>query len=108
METVPQLTVHELQRWRNEHVEHLIVDIREIHEVAVSGLGGKHIPMAFCLARQNEIPRNIPVVIHCRSGARSMATVSALMSKCGFSNLHNLQGGIKAWAKDIHPGLEVA
>ena len=105
---VQTISANQLQQWRDHGHEHAILDIREAHEVSVSKLSDFHIPMAFCLSRQSEIPRDIPVVIYCRSGARSAATVSALSTKHGFSNLCSLEGGITAWAKDVEPGMEVA
>lgn len=108
MSLIPEITVEALRQWQVDKYPHVILDIREITEVQVSHFDEMtHIPMAFCLTRQVEIPRNLPVVVHCRSGARSAATVSALMSKHGFDNLFNLVGGFTAWAKLMAPELEV-
>jgi len=38
------------------------------------------------------------VVIYCRSGARS-AQACAFMASKGYGNMHNLAGGIMAWAR---------
>ncbi|MDC1486707.1 rhodanese-like domain-containing protein [Flavobacteriales bacterium] len=108
MAGVPQMTANELSLLVKGSAPHFILDIREIHEVESGHLEQSvHIPMAFCLSRQAEIPRDIPVAVYCRSGARSSAIVSALMTKYGFTNLHSLTGGITAWAKDIDPQIEV-
>ena len=108
MSAVPQMTVDDLWRLIKEDAPHSILDIREIHEVETSHLeNAAHIPMAFCLSRQTEIPRDIPVVVYCRSGARSSAIVSALMSKYDFTNLHSLSGGMTEWARAIDPQIEV-
>jgi rhodanese-related sulfurtransferase len=37
-----------------------------------------------------------PVVVHCRSGARSAMAQGLLMAN-GFSNVRNLKGGMLAW-----------
>jgi rhodanese-related sulfurtransferase len=109
MSAVPQMTANELSLLVKGSAPHFILDIREIHEVETSHLErSKHIPMAFCLSRQNEIPRDLPVIIYCRSGARSAAIVSALMTKYDFTNLHSLTGGITAWANSVDPQIEVA
>jgi rhodanese-related sulfurtransferase len=59
-----------------------------------------------------EIPENIekiatdkPVIIHCRSGARSGRIIHYLESQHGFNNLYNLKGGILAWADEIDPSV---
>jgi|TARA_B100000768_G_C11283855_1_gene380567 adenylyltransferase/sulfurtransferase len=97
-----------LKRWLDSNTAVRILDIREIHEVSISKLTDFNIPMAFCLSRHAEIPRDLPVVIYCRSGARSAAAVSALQTKYGFENLSSLRGGITAWSKEIEPEMEIA
>lgn len=102
------LTVHELQAWRNDGVEHLLIDIREPYEREVSHIDGMHIPMDQIVERLGDIPQDIPVVVHCRSGARSAAVTHALTHQYGFDNIHNLEGGITAWAEEIDHNLDVA
>lgn len=46
--------------------------------------------------------KNKPIVIHCRSGARSMNACMFLMSK-GYSDLTNVTGGIMGWAQAGYP-----
>jgi rhodanese-related sulfurtransferase len=48
--------------------------------------------------RAADIPQDKPVVIYCRSGARS-AQACAFMASKGYDNMHNLSGGIMAWAR---------
>jgi adenylyltransferase/sulfurtransferase len=105
---VPSILPKTIKQWLDSGKEFKLLDIREAHEVSVSRLSAFHIPMAFCLSRQSEISREVPVILYCRSGARSAATVSALCSKHGFDNLHSLQGGITAWAKAFEPRMEIA
>lgn len=102
------ITVHELLEWRNTKAAHALIDIREPYERDVSHIGGVHIPMEQILDRLEEIPDDIPVVIHCRSGVRSAAVTHALTNQYGRLNVHNLEGGIRAWAKHVDPNLEVA
>ena len=108
MAAVPQMTVEAFSLLIQDRTPHFILDIREIHEVETSRLhNAVHIPMAFCLAQQSDIPREIPVVVYCRSGARSSAIVSALMTKYGFTNLFSLSGGVTEWCRVIDPTTEV-
>lgn len=102
------VTVQELQGLRDQGVEHQLIDIREPYEVEVSNLGGLHIPMADLKSRIDDIRTDVPVVIHCRSGARSAAVTHALSQQLGFDNVHNLEGGIRAWADQIDPSMDVA
>lgn len=104
---VSSVTPQAVHQWQLEGRRFTFLDIREINEVTVSRLTDVHIPMAFCLSRMAEIPRNHPVVVYCRSGSRSAATVSALSTKHGFTNLHSLVGGITAWMAEYSPETEV-
>lgn len=102
------LSVHQLLAWRKDQEPHLLLDIREPYEREVSHIDGIHIPMEQVIERLSEIPEDIPVVVHCRSGVRSAAVTHALTNQYGFDNIHNLEGGIRAWADEIDPNLEVA
>ena len=101
-----RIDVHALQSLREAGDPHQLIDVREVHEVELCSIGGVHIPMGEILDRSEEIRRDVPVVIHCRSGQRSQAVVTALENHFGFTNLHNLEGGILAWAREIDPTLE--
>lgn len=83
-----------------------VIDVREAHEVQICSINGHHIPMGEVLDRAAEIKKDVPVVVHCRSGARSAAVITALENNLGFTNLHNLTGGILAWATEIDTSLE--
>ncbi len=61
--------------------------------------------MSQLVDRLSEIPKDVPVVIHCRSGARSSAVIDALSTRYGFTNLINLKGGIMAWKAEVDPTL---
>jgi len=84
-----------------------IIDIREHHEVDSGNIGGKHIPMAEVMDRMDEIARDCPVVVHCKSGSRASAMVYALETEKGFDNVYHLEGGIEAWAEKIDPQVIV-
>ena len=55
------------------------------------------IPLGTLPDRLSEIPKDRPVVVHCRSGARSARAVAMLRAE-GY-DAHNLVGGILAWAE---------
>ncbi len=60
--------------------------------------GAIHIPMHLLPYKADELPQDKPVVLYCHSGARS-AQACAFMASKGFNNMHNLTGGILAWAR---------
>jgi hydroxyacylglutathione hydrolase len=79
-----------------------ILDVRSAGEFAAG-----HIPGAVNIAHTrlaghlDRLPRNRPIVVNCRSGARS-ARATALLHGQGF-DVQNLAGGILAWEHDGGP-----
>jgi rhodanese-related sulfurtransferase len=61
----------------------------------------------FMIESLDELSKDIPVIIHCRSGARSAAVVNALEQQYGFTNLYNLKGGITAYSNEIDANIKV-
>jgi adenylyltransferase/sulfurtransferase len=106
MSTVKEISVQELKKMRDEGLAHQLIDVREEHEAEIASIEGLLIPMGDVMDRVEEINKDIPVVIHCRSGARSKAIVEALQNNFDFKNLYNLKGGILAWANEIDSSLQ--
>lgn len=102
-----ELTPIELKAKLDDGEDIQVIDIREFHEVESGNINGLHIPMAEIMTRLDEIRKDCPVVIHCRSGARSSAIVYALESQAGYDNVSNLAGGLMAWAETIDPEMTV-
>lgn len=101
-----EVTVLQLKQMQDADEKFQLIDVREQYEVEICNIGGDHIPMGEILTRASEVKKNIPVVIHCKSGARSSNVVNALEMQLGLTNLHNLRGGILAWANEIDQSLE--
>ncbi len=76
-----------------------VVDVREPDEFtgALGHIAGaKLIPLGSLTGRFAEIEKEKPVVVVCRSGARS-AQASVLLRNAGFSRAANLAGGMLRW-----------
>ncbi len=56
----------------------------------------QHIPLGRLFERMSEVPKDKPILVHCRSGARSAIAASMLKAK-GFKHVINLSGGYDAW-----------
>lgn len=82
--------------WRETGRKFKLIDVREPFEAAIDSLGGELIPEGSVLASLDRIPREMDVVIHCRSGVRSARVIRLLEAEHGYKNLVNLQGGIVA------------
>jgi rhodanese-related sulfurtransferase len=74
-----------------------LVDVREPAEVARGTLpGAVNIPLGSLPERVGELDPNRPVVLLCRSGARS-GRAGQWLSRSGFSDVVNLAGGLRAY-----------
>jgi rhodanese-related sulfurtransferase len=96
-----EVTVQELKAKMDNKEDFQFIDVREPHEVEIAEIGAELIPMGEILGQVDKISRTKPVIIHCRSGARSGTIVQALEAQHGFTNLYNLKGGILAWSREI-------
>lgn len=96
------------QRWSEEDERDgrvLLLDVREPHELEISQLPqALHIPMGEVPARVDELSRDRPLVVMCRSGGRS-AQVGQFLEHQGFDDVYNLAGGINAWAEEVDRSL---
>ena len=90
------MTVDELRRWRTEGRPHLLIDVREPSEHAVNRIeGALLVPLRQLAGQLGALPKDQPVVVHCKSGGRSAIAV-AIMKVAGY-DAYNLSGGIQAW-----------
>ncbi len=103
---IKSLNVQELKALRDNNEDHILIDVREQHEYDLVNMGGELIPISQVPAHIDKFDRDTEkVVVHCRSGARSMNIIAQLQQLRGFENLYNLEGGILAWAREIDPSL---
>ncbi len=85
----------------------LLVDVREPHESAIVAIpSAVLVPLAGILdgSALPALPRDRPIVLHCRSGVRS-ARALAVMREAGFGDVRHLAGGVLAWVDDVDPSL---
>ena len=76
-----------------------MLDVREPDEYDAGHIPGiTLIPMGEIPDRLGEIPTDVPVIVTCRTGNRSGQVVDFLREQ-GFTNVHNMTGGIVAWQK---------
>ncbi|GEM66926.1 hypothetical protein SMI01S_05320 [Sphingobacterium mizutaii NBRC 14946 = DSM 11724] len=101
-----EISVQELKDMMDHNVEFQLIDVREPFEYEVSNLNGVNIPLSGVVIESEKISKDIPVVIHCRSGKRSAQAVM-LLEQEGYTNLSNLQGGILAWKEAFDPEMDV-
>jgi|SRR5580704_13771148 rhodanese-related sulfurtransferase len=102
-----EITVQELKEMIDNKEDFQLIDVREDFEYEMSNLGGTLIPLGGILIEAEQIAKDKPVIMMCRSGRRSAAAIMQLEQQFGYKNLANLQGGILAWADEIDPSIQV-
>ena len=81
----------------------VLIDVREPHEYQICSIpNAKLIPLGDLPKRINELNSADEIVAHCKSGMRSAKAVEFLR-QTGFTKVHNLAGGINAWAERVDP-----
>ena len=93
------ITVEELKSRMDNGEKLNLIDCREPHEYAEFNIGAKLIPLGKIQTMQIEEIEDLKdqeVIIHCRSGNRSMIAC-LFLDTLGFKDTKNLAGGVLAW-----------
>jgi hydroxyacylglutathione hydrolase len=99
VETVGQITVHELATWLEQRADVLVVDVREPFEWLEGHIAdAAHVPMFEAVRRAAELPADRPKAVVCAGGLRSSTTISALKRHVP-GPWFNVTGGMSAWLK---------
>ena len=100
---IPELTVEDLKSLMERKEPCFLLDVREPDEHEFARIPGSHlIPLGQVPGRLAEIPKDRPIVVHCKSGSRSARAVSFLL-KSGCPHVANLTEGIDAWSERVDP-----
>ena len=93
------ITVQELKAKMDKGQKVNLIDCREAHEYAEFNIGGQLIPLGKIQTMQVEEIEDLKeeeVIVHCKSGRRSMMACMVL-DQLGFKNTYNVDGGILVW-----------
>ena len=106
---IRQLTPKDLAAWVADPARPrpLLLDVREPWEHETCRIEGSVlIPMSEVPKRSAELDADADIVVICHHGGRSMQ-VAVFLSGSGFSKVHNLAGGVDAWARTVDPSMPV-
>lgn len=98
-----QLTPGALREWLADSTRKppLLLDVREPWEFEHCRIEGSVlVPMREVPNRFGELDAGTEVVVICHHGIRSHQ-VALFLEHYGFVAVHNLQGGVDAWARDV-------
>lgn len=105
---IPQLSPAELDRWRADGLREapLVIDVRERWEFDHCRIdGSQSLPLSEFARRYTELPRDRELVMVCHHGRRSQHA-AMLLEGAGFTAVHNLRGGVAAWADEVDPTMK--
>lgn len=94
-----EITVTELKKRLDAGEQLNVIDVREPDEYNDYNIGAKLIPLGNIMGMQwDEIEdlKEEELIVHCRSGKRSMQACM-MLEQGGFANTVNLTGGVLAW-----------
>jgi rhodanese-related sulfurtransferase len=104
---IAQISPAELASWRADSARAapVVVDVREPWEFERCHIDGSLlVPLAQLPARRAELPDDKELVLVCHHGGRSQQAAMWLAQN-GFTNVHNLRGGVEAWALEVDPAM---
>jgi rhodanese-related sulfurtransferase len=85
----------------------LLLDVREPWEFQTCRIAdSRHVPMREIPARLAEVDPQAEVVVICHHGSRSLQ-VAQFLARQGYGRVHNLSGGVDAWARSVDPAMPV-
>jgi len=104
---IPELTARELVAWREDasRASPLVVDVREAWEYAYCRIDDSlSLPLGSLPQAIGDLPPDRDIVLVCHHGVRSRAAAQWLQG-AGFEHVHNLAGGVAAWADEVEPAM---
>ncbi|MDH5589870.1 MAG: rhodanese-like domain-containing protein [Gemmatimonadota bacterium] len=77
-----------------EEEDAVLVDVRRLTEWEEGHVdGARHVHLGYLVDRAQELPRDRPILLYCRTGARSGKGMSLLQAH-GFPDVRNVEGGV--------------
>ena len=104
-----QIAPAQLAAWLADtaRAQPVLLDVREAWEFQTCSIAGsRHMPMQEIPERAGEVDADAEIVVICHHGGRSMQ-VGIFLERNGFAKVHNLAGGVDAWARIVDPKMPV-
>jgi rhodanese-related sulfurtransferase len=85
----------------------VLLDVREPWEFQTCHIeNARLVPLRELQARVAELDPAAETVLICHHGGRSMQA-ALFLQRNGFARVHNLAGGVDAWARSVDPAMPV-
>lgn len=103
------LSATELAAWLADPArpKPVLLDVREPWEFRTCRIPDSLlVPMQEVPARLGELDEGAELVVICHHGGRSLQ-VAYFLARQGYAKVHNLAGGVNAWARSVDPAMPV-
>ena len=101
---VRAMSVKELAALRESSEAFQLLDVRTPQERETASIDGSTLLDQGEAERIATLPLDTKLVFHCHHGGRSQAAAEHFAGQ-GFTNVHNVTGGIDAWSQEIDPSV---
>lgn len=102
---VRPLAPAQLAQWRAEDPDgHRLLDVRTPEERAIAVIAGAELLDEAKAEEILALPRDTRLVFACHHGVRSRAAAEHFLAQ-GFTQVHNLEGGVDAWSLQVDPAV---
>jgi rhodanese-related sulfurtransferase len=103
---LPEISVRDLETKLKSDNPPLLIDVRDEDEFAFCRIEGAQLkPLPQIGQWAQGLDKDAEIVLQCHTGGRS-AQATQYLQRLGFTNVHNLKGGIDAWALQVDPDVE--
>ena len=102
--SVQNVSPAQLKCWLGGDVEVHLFDVRPDQERKLASIPQAKALDGDGMAALEELPKSARIVLHCHHGVRSRAAADKLLAD-GYTNVHNLVGGIDAYAAQVDKSI---
>jgi len=101
---VKQVTASDVKKMLDSGVRFEFLDVRTPEEREIALIVGARLLDAATAKQIESLPKDTMLVFHCHHGGRSQAAAEHFRG-LGFTNTHNMTGGINAWSAEVDPDV---
>ena len=102
-----EITVQELKNLMDTDAIDFLLDVRMPEEFQAANLGGHLLPLPLLEDNLDQVPKDTPIIVHCKAGVRSARACYTLLQH-GYTDVTNVIGGTDAWRAEVDPSLPFA
>ncbi len=97
---VHAISPSEVKRLLDAGTRFEFLDVRTPEERATAAIAGTRLVDQATAATIEQLAKDTMLVLHCHHGSRSQSAAEHFRSR-GFTNVHNMTGGIDAWSQEV-------